>query len=140
MAKTLTKTINVALADSGYTGTYGQGAAILQLTQTETVSVSNAVLNVFRGPTVTLAVNSSGIVLFPAIGALPANARITMDFQVEYGAGDVTAVNRLLTWTRDTVVVETNEEFGSFSFDTSLTVARVGTEACYVTPIYTIRA
>jgi hypothetical protein len=140
MAKTLTKTLNIALSDSGYTGTYGQGAAILQLTQTETVSAANAVLNVFRGPTVTLAVNASGIVLFPAIGALPANARITMDFQVEYGAGDVTAVNRLLTWTRDTVVVETNEEFGSFSFDTSCTVSRVGTEACYVTPIYTIRA
>ena len=57
--------------------------------------------------------------LFPARPALfsshqkvtlPANARITMTFQVEYGSGDVTAVNRLLTWTRDTVVVETNEE------------------------------
>lgn len=140
MAKTFTKTITLALTDSGYAGTYGEGAAILQLSDVETVSVSSAVLNVFRGPTVTVAANASGIVFFPAIGALPTNARITMDFQVEYGAGDVTAVNRLLTWTRDTVVVETNEEFGSFSFDTSCTVARVGTEACYVTPIYTIRA
>lgn len=140
MAKTLTKTINITLTDSAYSGTYGEGAAILQLTDTDTVSASSAVLNVFRGPTVTVAANASGIVFFPAIGALPSNARITMDFQVEYGAGDVTAVNRLLTWTRDSAACETNEEFGSFSFDTSCTVARVGTEACYITPIYTIRA
>lgn len=140
MAKTLTKTINIALSDSAYSGTYGEGAAIVQRTPIETVGPSSAVLNAFRGPTVTLAVNASGVVLFPAIGALPANARITMDFIVEYGTGDVTAVNRLLTWTRDTVVVETNEDWGSFSFETSLTVARVGTEACYVTPFYTIRA
>ncbi len=60
--------------------------------------------------------------------------------QVEYGSGDTTAVNRLLTWTRDTVAAESNEEIVSFSFDTSLTLARAGTEACYITPVYIVRA
>ena len=98
------------------------------------------ILQMFRGPTVTVPTNSSGLVFFPAIGPLASGARITIEFEVAYGAGDVTAVNRLLTWTRDSVVVETDADTGSFSFDTSLTLARVGTETCYITPTYIVRA
>ena len=140
MARTYTKIHAITLSNSEYTGATGTGQTILQTSEAGSEGVGNNVLNIFQGPRVTVDTNASGIVFFPAIGALPAGARITMDFQVEYGARDVTAVNRLLTWTRDSVVVETNEEFGSFSFDTSCTVARVGTETCYITPIYTIRA
>jgi len=140
MAKTLTKTIDISESNSSYAGTYGTGSSILQLAPTYPVGVGNPILKAWKGATETVAAGAAGIVFFPGNVVIPAGARITMDFQVEYGAGDVTAVNRLLVWTRDTVVCETNEEFGSFSFDTSLTVARAGTEACYVTPYYTMRA
>lgn len=140
MAKTLEKTLNISESNTAYSGTYGAGSSVLQVSTTGAVGMGNQILKAWKGATETLAVNASGIVFFPNNVVIPSGARITMDFQVEYGTGDVTAVNRLLTWTRDTVVCETNEEFGSFSFDTSLTVARVGTEACYVTPYYTMRA
>lgn len=140
MAKTLIKSLNISESNTAYSGTYGEGSSVLQLAPSYPVGVGNPILKAWKGATETVLAGASGIVFFPGNVVIPAGARITMDFQVEYGAGDITAVNRLLTWTRDTVVVETNEEIGSFSFDTSLTVARVGTETCYITPYYTMRA
>lgn len=141
MAQELTTSLIITLTDSAYTGDTGTGASILQVSTTETLNASSGpVLAEWRGPRRAIVSGASGVVFFPSEVTLPANARITMTFQVEYGSGDVTAVNRLLTWTRDTVVVETNEEIGSFSFDTSLTLARSGTETCYITPTYKVRA
>lgn len=140
MAESYTITLNFTSNESTYTGATGTGASVLQVSSSADVGASQQVRQVIRGGRRKVDVGASGTLFFPTIADLPANARITMIAQVEYGAGDVTAVNRLLTWTRDTVVTETNEDIISFSFDTSLTLARTGTEACYITPIYIVRA
>ena len=141
MAKTLTNTFSIVLADDSYTGTYGQGSAILQGSLVEDVGPNEDVIAVIRGDSVELALGASAVDFFPTY-PLPSGAMITMEVLVEYGATDVGATKRLLTWLVDVSGVTTCEARHSFSFGTSCTVSRGsvgGALTCYVTPVWIIR-
>lgn len=94
-------------------------------------SGENAYTNLDKMGPITIASNpASPVNLFPSHLNITAGQRITMTFKVTYHSSDNTNALRLMTWLADGVLVETVKEFGSFSFDTSLTLDRAGNQSC----------
>lgn len=121
-------------------------ATVLSIIETDTANGANptsrqlyfasgdvAYLNLDKMGPITIAANpASAVDLYPAHLNIAAGQRITLTFKVVYHASDSTNALRLMTWTADGVLVETVKEYGSFSFDTSLTLDRAGNQPCTI--------
>jgi hypothetical protein len=124
MARTLATTVIIKESDSDY----DSDTTTIQLSFAE-AGVSVAKVSRVSGAEIE-ASPASPIDLFPSNIPLTAGQRITMFYRAYFHTADSTTALRLLTWVADGAQVETNTVFGGgFSFDTSLTLDRAGTQA-----------